>query len=60
MSGKMLNQDKKSRERTEELCRLAEEEYGINLSLKDAEALLTQKGLRVAKEQGVSALLDDN
>ena len=60
MSGKMLNQDKKSRERTEELCRLAEEEYGINLSLKDAEALLTKKGLGVAKEQGVSALLDDN
>ena len=60
MSGKMLNQDKKSRKRTEELCRLAEEEYGINLSLKDAEALLTKKCLRVAKEQGVSALLDDN
>ncbi len=60
MSGKMLNQDKKSRKRTEELCRLAEEEYGINLSLKDAEALLTKKGLRVAKEQGVSALLGDN
>lgn len=60
MSSKMLKQDEQSRKRTEELCRMAEEEYGISLSLKDAEALLTKKGLRVAKEQGVSALLEED
>lgn len=59
MSAKMLNQDEQSRERTEELCRIVEEDYGVDLSLKDAEALLTRAGLRAAKQQGVFALLND-
>jgi hypothetical protein len=60
MSRKILNQNEQSRQRTEELCRIVDDEYSIDLSLKNAEALQTRTRLTLSKQQGVFALLDDD
>jgi hypothetical protein len=60
MLRKISNQNEQSRQRTEELCRIVDDEYSIDLSLKNAEALQTRRRLTLSKQQGVFALLDDD
>ena len=59
MSSKLLKQDIESRDRTERLVDMVEQKYGVSITLKEAESLLTKAGMEVANEQGLENILDN-